>query len=239
MSGNGKVVVLTGTSSGLGLETARLLTAQGYSVVGVARREVDAEDVGGAYCHHRYDFAEIDGIKSLADEIVAEHGWPYALINSAAIGTDGLLATMHNSDIERVIAVNLTAPIILTKYLSRGMIDAREGRIINISSVVASTGYRGLSAYASTKAGLEGFTRSLARDLGRRGITVNSVAPGFMPTAMTGSLDEDALATIARRSALGKLPSTSSVASTIAFLLGDAGSDISGSVLTVDAGNTA
>lgn len=234
-----KVVVVTGTSSGLGLETARRLTAEGYEVVGVARRTVTPEEIGGAYSHFSYDFSDTAGIKSLVDAIVAAHGWPYALVNSAATGADGVLPTMHNSDIERTIAVNLTAPILLTKYLSRGMLDARAGRIVNVTSVVASTGYRGLSVYASTKAGLEGFSRSLARDLGRRQITVNCVAPGFMHTEMTESLGADALAVITRRSPLGRLPEASSVASTISFLLGPAGADISGAVFTIDAGNTA
>ena len=238
MSG-GKVVVVTGTSSGLGQQTARLLASEGYTVVGVSRREVDPSDIGETYAHHVFDFADIAEIKSLVDRIVADHGWPYALINCAAVGSDGVLPTMHNSEIERTIAVNLTAPIILTKYLSRGMLDARAGRIVNVTSIVAATGYRGLSVYASTKAGMEGFSRSLARDIGRRGVTVNCVAPGFMETAMTESLGPDALASITRRSALGRLPEASSVSAMISFLLGPAGADISGSVFTVDAGNTA
>lgn len=234
-----KVVVVTGTSSGLGAETARLLGSEGYVVVGVARRDVEPTNIGGDYHHFRFDFANVDGVKELTDLIVAEHGWPYALVNCAAVGDDGVLPTMHASEISRMIAINLTAPITLTKYLSRGMLDAREGRIVNVSSVVASTGYRGLSVYASTKAGLEGFSRSLARDLGRRGVTVNCVAPGFMKTEMTDSLGDDALASITRRSALGRLPDVTSVAAMIAFLLGPAGADISGGVFTVDAGNTA
>jgi 3-oxoacyl-[acyl-carrier protein] reductase len=238
MSAN-KVVVVTGTSSGLGAEVARLLTSEGYAVVGVARRDVKADDIGRNYHHYRFDFADIDGIKALTEEIVADHGWPYALVNGAAVGSDGVLPTMHASEISHTIAVNLTAPITLTKYLTRGMLDARAGRVVNISSVVASTGYRGLSVYASTKAGLEGFSRSLARDIGRRGITVNCVAPGFMDTAMTESLGADALASITRRSALGRLAETSSVAAMVSFLLGPAGADISGSIFTVDAGNTA
>jgi 3-oxoacyl-[acyl-carrier protein] reductase len=234
-----KVVVVTGSSSGLGSEVARLLTSEGYEVVGVARRDVDTSDIGAGYSHHQFDFADLDGIKALTERIVAKHGWPYALINCAAVGADGVLPTMHASEIASTIAVNLTAPITLTKYLSRGMLDARAGRIVNITSVVASTGYRGLSVYASTKAGMEGFSRSLARDIGRRGVTVNCVAPGFMDTAMTESLGEDALASIKRRSALGRLAETSSVAAMVSFLLGPAGADISGSIFTVDAGNTA
>jgi len=119
------------------------------------------------------------------------------------------------------------------------MLDARAGRIVNVSSIVASTGYRGLSVYASTKAGLEGFTRSLARDLGRRNITVNSIAPGFMDTEMTAAMGKDALATITRRSPLGRLPGTASVSAMVVHLLGEHGADITGTVLTIDAGNSA
>lgn len=232
-------VVVTGTSSGLGKVIAQRLASEGYLVIGVARRPMSERDIGAGYQHHLYDFENTKDIKSLVDTIVDSHGWPFALVNSAATGSDGVLPTMHNSDIERTIAVNLTAPILLTKYLSRGMLDARQGRIVNITSVVASTGYRGLSVYASTKAGLEGFTRSLARDLGRRQITVNCVAPGFMHTEMTESLGSEALSTITRRSPLGRLPEPTSVAALTSFLLGPAGADISGSVFTVDAGNSA
>ena len=230
------VVVVTGTSSGLGADIARTLIGKGYTVVGVSRRDVK---LGEGYSHFCYDFSDLAGIKQLAGDIVAEHGWPYALVNSAAVGSDGVLPTMHNSEIERTITVNLTAPILFTKYLTRGMLDARAGRIVNVSSIVSSTGYRGLSVYASTKAGLEGFTRSLARDLGRRNITVNAIAPGFMDTEMTRSLGKDALATITRRSPLGRLPDTSSVSAMVVHLLGEHGGDITGTVLTIDAGNSA
>jgi len=235
----GELIVVTGTSSGLGAEIACTLTGKGYRVVGVSRREVQAIDIGGDYSHLQFDFEDVAGIKALTQDIVAQHGWPFALVNCAAVGTDGVLPTMHGSDIERTIAVNLTAPITLTKFLSRGMIDARAGRIVNISSIVASTGYRGLSVYAATKAGLEGFTRSLARDLGRRQVTVNSIAPGFMNTEMTAAMTPGALATVTRRSPLGRLADASSVASMVLHLVGDAGMDITGTVITIDAGNSA
>jgi 3-oxoacyl-[acyl-carrier protein] reductase len=239
VSGSGRFVVVTGTSSGLGADTARRLLSAGYRVLGIARRAVDAADMGEGYAHLEYDFADTEGIKGLTERVVAEHGWPFGLVNSAASGADGVLPTMHNSEIERTIAVNLTAPVLLTKYLTRGMLDARAGRVVNITSIVASTGYRGLSVYAATKAGLEGFTRSLARDLGRRNITVNCIAPGFMETEMTARMDETALASVIRRSPLGRLPSTGSVAAMVAHLLGPDGDDITGSVITIDAGNTA
>lgn len=228
--------VVTGTSSGLGAEIARRLLAAGWTVIGIARR---AASFDGAYTHVQYDFADLDGIHDLVRNIADTHGWPYALVNSAAVGNDGVLPTMHDTQIAETIRINLTAPILLTKYLSRGMLDRREGRIVNVTSVAASTGYRGLAVYSATKSGLEGFTRSLARDLGRRGITVNAVAPGFMHTEMTQRMEPGALETIARRSPLGRLPDTGSAAAMVQYLLGPEGADITGAVMTVDAGNTA
>lgn len=230
------LVVVTGTSSGLGAAIADALVAADYQVLGISRRAVPARE---GYAHRTYDLADLDGIHDLATGIVAEHGVPYALINCAAVGTDGVLPTLHNSDIERTITLNLTSPILLTKYLSRGMLDRRRGRIINITSIVASTGFRGLSVYGAAKAGLEGFTRSLARDLGRRQITVNAIAPGFMHTEMTARVADDQLSSITRRSPLGRLAGPSAVTAAVLMLLGPAGDDITGSVVTVDAGSTA
>jgi 3-oxoacyl-[acyl-carrier protein] reductase len=146
---------------------------------------------------------------------------------------------MHNREIEDVIRVNVTSPIVLTKYLVRPMLSARQGRIVNISSIVARTGYRGLAAYGASKAAIEGFTRSFARDIGSRGITVNAVAPGFLETDMTSSLQPSNLERIKNRSALNRFATTSEVAESVAFLLSDAAGSITGTILTVDAGSTA
>jgi 3-oxoacyl-[acyl-carrier protein] reductase len=138
-----------------------------------------------------------------------------------------------------LIRVNITAPILLTKYLVRPMLSSREGRIVNISSIVARTGYRGLAAYGATKAALEGFTRSLARDVGPRNVTVNAVAAGFLATEMTASLDQANVVRIKRRAALDRFATTDEVASAVSYLLSPKAKGITGTVLTVDAGSTA
>jgi 3-oxoacyl-[acyl-carrier protein] reductase len=150
-----------------------------------------------------------------------------------------LLANMHLSQIEALVRVNTLSPIVLTKYVARAMMAAGRGRIVNISSIIGSTGYSGLSVYGATKASLLGFTRSLAREVGRLGVTVNAIAPGFMDTEMTKSLGDDQRDQVARRSALRRLVTPDDVASSVAYLLSDAGRNVTGTVLTIDAGNTA
>lgn len=239
---NSKVVVITGTSSGIGRETAKALLSEGYRVVGVSRRSVVASEFGvdeQQYRHFEYDFEDIEGIAALCKRILETWGTPYGLVNNAAVGGDGALPTMHNVDIERQLRLNLTAPIVFTKYMSRPMLSARMGRIINLSSVVATTGYRGLSVYAATKAGMQGFTRSLARDFGRRGITVNSIAPGFVDTEMSAGLGSENLEKITKRSALGRLSTATEIAAGVVFLLSELGGGITGTTITIDAGNTA
>jgi 3-oxoacyl-[acyl-carrier protein] reductase len=161
------------------------------------------------------------------------------LVNNAALGYDGVLATMHDSQIGELVGVNLTATILMTKYAVRSMLLQRSGRVVNVSSIIATTGFNGLSVYAATKAALNGFSRSLARELGKAGITVNSVAPGYMQTDMTGALQGDKLESIKRRSPLGRLASVDDAAAAIAWLLGPDSSAITGTTLTIDAGSTA
>lgn len=237
-----KIVVITGTSSGLGFATAQRLISNGYRVVGVARRNVSAADLGvdaSSYDHIEFDLKNISQIPDLGSTIIKQHGKPYALVNNAAIGTDGMLPTMHNTEIEEVIDLNVLAPIVLTKYLIRPMLEQRQGRIVNISSIVAKTGYRGLSVYGASKAAMEGFTHSLARDVGPRGITVNCIAPGFVDTEMTASLGDENLERIKRRAALGRFPSADEVAAGIEYLLSSSAAGVTGTTLTIDAGNTA
>ncbi|HLG80416.1 MAG TPA: SDR family oxidoreductase, partial [Bradyrhizobium sp.] len=148
-------------------------------------------------------------------------------------------ATMHNSDIEALVRLNVLSPIVLTKYVVRHMMADGAGRIVNISSIIATTGYNGLSVYGATKAAATGFTRSLAREVGKLGITVNAIAPGFVATELTRSLSDDGRQRIAGRSALRRLPEGEDIASMVEYLLGDGGRNITGTVLTIDAGNTA
>ena len=146
---------------------------------------------------------------------------------------------MHNSQIEALIRLNTLSPIVLTKYVVRSMMADGRGRIVNMSSIIGSTGYNGLAAYGATKASMVGFTKSLAREVGKLGITVNAVAPGFVETELTGSMTEDDRKRIAGRSALRRLIEPDDVANAVAYLLSDAARNVTGTVLTVDAGNTA
>jgi 3-oxoacyl-[acyl-carrier protein] reductase len=241
-------VLVTGGSRGIGLAISRRLAAAGYNVIAVARRENDelgdaireAVKQGAGGLHFRaFDLSDVDAIPSFVKGVRDEFGAIYGLVNNAGIGTEGLLATMHNTEIEALLRLNVLSPVILTKYVVRHMMADGAGRIINMSSIIASTGYNGLSVYGATKAAATGFTRSLAREVGKLGITVNAIAPGFIDTELTGNLGDDQRKRIAGRSALRRLPETGDVASMVEYLLGDGGRNITGSVLTIDAGNTA
>jgi 3-oxoacyl-[acyl-carrier protein] reductase len=242
-------VIVTGASRGVGLAVARRLAAGGWRVIAVARAEGEALPAARAELAGRagageivfqpFDLAEIEAIGEFVRGLRARFGAPYGLVNNAALGTDGLLANMHLSQIEALVRLNTLSPIVLTKYVARAMMAKGEGRIVNVSSIIGSTGYSGLSVYGATKASLLGFTRSLAREVGRLGVTVNAVAPGFMDTEMTKSLDGDARDQVARRSALKRLVTPEDVAAGVDYLLGEAGRNVTGTVLTIDAGNTA
>ena len=241
-------VVVTGGSRGIGLAISRRIASAGYNVIAVARRESDAlrdaigevvkQGTGGLH-FRAFDLSEVGAIPSFVKALRDEFGAVYGLVNNAGIGTEGLLATMHNTEIEALLRVNILSPVILTKYIVRQMMANGAGRIINMSSIIATTGYNGLSVYGATKAAASGFTRSLARKVGNLGITVNAIAPGFVDTELTQSLSEDERNRIAGRSALRRLAEPDDVARMVEYLLGDGGRNITGSVLTIDAGNTA
>jgi 3-oxoacyl-[acyl-carrier protein] reductase len=237
-------VLVTGASRGLGLAIAERLIAEGFSVIAVARKPSPALDVAiakaqGALAFEPYDLLEVDGIADFVRRLKADHGPLYGLVNNAGIGTSGLLTNMSQAEIERLIRLNTLSPVMLTKYVVRQMIVAGEGRVVNMASIIASTGYNGLSVYAATKAALVGFTRSLAREVGRVGVSVNAVAPGFVETELTSGMDADGLEKIAGRSALRRLAEPQDVAAMVAFLLGEGGRNVTGAVMTVDAGATA
>jgi 3-oxoacyl-[acyl-carrier protein] reductase len=241
-------VIVTGGSRGLGLEMVRTLAAAGYRIIALARGSTEqlmaagraAADSGrGAIEFRACDLSDLGQIAPLVKALRADFGPIYGLVNNAGLGTSGLLSNMRDQDIQRLIQLNTVSPILLSKYVVRSMMSQRDGRIINIASVVASTGYSGLSVYSATKASLIGFTRSLAREVGQLGITVNAIAPGFIATELTHELNELQREQIARRSALKRMADPIDVARSIEFLLGDGGRNVTGTTLTIDAGNTA
>ncbi|MEA2990141.1 MAG: 3-oxoacyl-[acyl-carrier protein] reductase [Alphaproteobacteria bacterium] len=241
-------IVVTGGSRGLGLGIARKLAAAGYRAIAVARKMNDqlaaaiAEVEQAAQGELRFipfDLGEIEKIPDLIKAIKTEFGPIYGLVNNAALGSDGVLAIMYNSQIEELVRVNTISPIVLTKYAVRSMMSEGGGRIVNVASIIGFTGYSGLSVYGATKASMIGFTRSLAREVGKMGVNVNAVAPGFIDTDMTHNLGDEQRQQVARRSALRRLTEVDDVANAVEFLLGDKAKNITGTVMTVDAGSTA
>lgn len=234
-------VIVTGASKGIGLAIAQRLITDGHYVVAVSRSltpELEAA-LNGAGVFFAADLSDTREIPGLVRQVKAgTQRTLVGLVNNAGVGLDGLLATQHEKDIAHLVNLNLIGPMTLTKYVSRDMIRARRGRIVNITSIVATTGFSGLAAYAATKAGLEGFTRAMARELGRVGVTVNAVAPGFVETDMTAGLEGDNLSSIKRRSPLG-LAGPDDVAGAVAYLFSPSAAKTTGIVLTVDGGGTA
>ena len=241
-------VVITGGSRGLGLGIAQRLNCSGYRAIAIARKETNGLTLAieraeqrspGSFHFVPFDLAEIDAIPDFVKTLRKNFGPIYGLVNNAGISFDGALALMRNSQIEQLVRLNTISPIVLTKYVVRSMMADGGGRIVNIASITGLTGYSGLSVYAATKASLIGFSKSLAREVGRMGVNVNSVAPGFVDTDMTQRLDEEQREKIARRSALKRLTEIEDVANAVEFLLDCKSKNITGTVLTVDAGSTA
>ena len=229
-------VIVTGASRGLGAAIAARLAADGFHVLAVARKEAAAS---ARVTPIAFDLADTAAIPEFVRSLRQRFGPIYGLVNNAGLGTEGLLANMPDADIEALIRLNTLSPILLSKYVVRGMMAQGRGRVVSISSIVASTGFNALSVYAATKASLVGFTRSLAREVGRVGVTVNAIAPGFIDTEMTRGLGEKDRERIAARSALRRLAEPEDVAAMAAYLMGEGGRNVSGAVLTVDAGSTA
>lgn len=248
-------VIVTGGSRGIGLGIARRLAKTGYCVMALARKESpelreaidEAARCGsgslgstGSIGFIACDLAETDGMAALVKQLRTDLGPVYALVNNAGMSIDGTLALASPAQIEQVVRLNVVSPILLSKYVLRSMMaDGAGGRIVNMASIIAFTGYSGLSVYGATKASMIGFTRSLAREVGRTGVTVNAVAPGFVDTEMTSGLTEEHREKIVRRSAMHRLVEVDDVAASVEYLLSDGARNITGTVITVDAGNTA
>jgi 3-oxoacyl-[acyl-carrier protein] reductase len=242
--------IVTGASRGLGLAIACRLAESGYRVAAIARNRTDElqfamDRVGdatagrGSIVFRSFDLSELSALPDLARSLHKELGGFHCLVNNAGLGTTGTLATMPDHRVEQLIRLNVSSPILFTKYVVRAMMVSGGSRIVNIASIVASTGYTGMSVYSATKASLVGFTRSLARELGPLGITVNAVAPGFIATEMTKEMSSAQRDRVARRSALGRLAQIQDIADAVDFLVGDHAANITGTVITVDAGGTA
>jgi 3-oxoacyl-[acyl-carrier protein] reductase len=239
---------VTGASRGIGLAIARKLAGAGYRVAALARGQGEALTAAieearatrhGSLEFEPFDLNDVEAIPALARRLKQTYGPFYGLVNNAGLGTDGLLTNMHLAQIEGLVRLNTLAPMVLTKHILRSMMLERAGRIVNIASVIAHTGYSGLSVYGATKASMIGFTKSLAREVGPLGVTVNAIAPGFLETEMTSGLSPQALGQVIRRSALRRLAEVDDVANAVVYLLGEGARNVTGAVLTIDAGASA
>ena len=243
MSIAGKITLVTGASRGIGAAIADDLGAQGAVVIGTATSESGAEKITARLAEKGLtgkgmvlNVTDVDSIAALIKAINDEYGAIAILVNNAGITKDNLLMRMGEDEWFDVINTNLSAVYRLSKACLRGMMKARWGRIINVSSVVGSMGNAGQSNYAASKAGVAGFARSLAKEIGSRGITVNTVAPGFIDTDMTKVLDESQKELMLSQIALGRLGKPEEIAGVVSFLAGDAGAYITGETLQVNGG---
>lgn len=243
MTDSKQVALVTGASRGIGAAVADALGSQGFIVVGTATSESGAEKIsarfqennieGKGYC---LDVTDSESIKSVLAKIKEDFADPSVLVNNAGITQDNLFLRMKDTEWQSVIDTNLTSVFSMSKAVIKSMTRARYGRIINISSVVGSMGNAGQANYCAAKAGVEGFTRSLAREISSRNITVNSVAPGFIQTDMTHELPESVKETLLKQVPVGRLGDPKEIANTVAFLASDGASYITGETIHVNGG---
>jgi 3-oxoacyl-[acyl-carrier protein] reductase len=238
-----RVVVVTGGSRGLGAGIVQSFLDSGDEVATCARSATEQTEKWAAEAGDRFLFAPADlsssaDAKAFVDAVIERWGRIDVLVNNAGVARDGILAMVPDDDVDTVIDLNLKGTIYMTRLVSRRMLARGRGHIVNISSIVGRSGYRGLAVYSATKAAVDGFTRALARELGSRGIIVNGVAPGYLRTEMSHGLDEDQLGQIVRRTPAGRLGEPDDVARAVQFLTDPANTYLTGHVLVVDGGLT-
>lgn len=235
-----RVVVVTGASRGIGREIAAAFAAQGDQVACVATRLESsgpvAEEIGGrAYA---CNVSQADSVAATFEQIAAEMGDPAVLVNNAGITHDTLILRMKDEDWDQVIAVNLKGAFLCSRAVMKAMMKARFGRLVNVSSIIGLTGAAGQANYAASKAGLIGLTKSIAKEVGSRGITCNAVAPGFIQTDMTADLPAEFREYVEKTAPIGRLGHPSDIAPAVLFLASDGAGYITGQTLTIDGGLT-
>ncbi len=243
MNEDNKVALVTGASRGIGKAIAEQLAADGYVVIGTATSDGGAENIsaylkdsGNEGCGMKLDVADSESVKEVLKAIAEQYAAPLILINNAGITRDNILMRMKEDEWGDVIDTNLNALYRVSKACLRGMTKARWGRIVNITSVVGSMGNMGQSNYAATKAGAEGFSRALARELGSRSVTVNSIAPGFIDTDMTRELTDDQRNLMLGQIPLGRVGQPEEIAALVGFLCSDVAGYITGETLHINGG---
>ncbi len=237
----GEIALVTGASRGIGAAIAEELAAQGATVIGTSTTQAGANAIGERLAAHgghgrMLDVADPASIDAVLDSIAKHIGAISILVNNAGITRDNLLMRMKDEDWQAILDTNLTSVFRTSKAVMRTMMKARKGRIINIASVIGVTGNAGQANYAAAKAGIIGFSKSMAREIGSRGVTVNVVAPGFIDTDMTRSLPEDAKSAMLGQIALGRLGEPADIARAVAFLAGPSAAYITGETLHVNGG---
>jgi 3-oxoacyl-[acyl-carrier protein] reductase len=237
---SGEVALVTGASRGIGASIAQALAGAGATVIGTATSQGGADGISEALVGNGrgivLDVSDDDSIQAAIKDIQGAEGSPSILVNNAGITKDNLLMRMKQEEWDDVIATNLTGLFRVSKACLRGMMKAKKGRIINIASVIAVMGNPGQANYAATKAGMIGFSKSLAREIGSRGITVNVVAPGFIDTDMTKALKEEQRAVLLAQVPLGRLGAGTDIANSVLFLASSSGAYITGETLHVNGG---